>query len=487
MKRNLIFWGTTITVGALLVLLNVYVYQPEKKTITFFKVENHKIVPPTTIVHKHNTQKQKPKSIEHKETEKPKSTENKETRKKTENIKPDPQPRKANNTPQKTEVTPKLNNNTLVNTVLTYKQTDKNNIKPKNTAVESKQVEKQPDEVKNFPFIQPLYHIKKTKTDSNPETKKLEAIYHEEKFFDYHHALKSYFERNVPHSEYLWIIDDKDYVHTTSQNSKIKLHNTVFVDKYGHKIQGEAVLEFKELVNGKDMFKANVNTSIDKKLKQAHQVWYIGAKQKNKTVFMGQNTLISIEVQSLENLVFYMGKRNYNGEIEWKPVPKNQVQKIPVSIIKKRGILYEYYCNLSELGWVAAFYEENKDSKEKENKEIKPLSVSIKASNEISSNEISVYYIDDKANYPLQNLTQTTPLTSYRNTLARKIKKYTQGNLFEGNIPVQNRNKGKIIALAYDKGNYYFAQTNINVHKEQIELNLLPVKETEINQYICND
>lgn len=463
MKRNLIFWGTTISAGVLLVLLNVYVYQPEKKTITFFKIENHKLVPPKTIVHKHNT---------------PKNEQQEKKDEKKQNVVPIiPQTPQQPKTiiPQNTEnkiVTPKIYNH---KPQFTKKPDLKTTVIAHNTKTDTK-IEK--DEIKELPFTQPLYHIKESKTEDKNEVKKPEVIYYEQKFFEYRHPLKTYFEQNTPHSQYLWIVDDKDYIHTTSQNSKIKLHNTVFVDKYGKNIQGDAVLEFKELLDGNSMFKANVNTSTDKKQKRAHQIWYINAKQKNKSVFLGANTVITIETQSKQELSFYIGKRNYSGEIEWKPVSKNQVEKTEIlTTNKKQGKIYHYYCNLSELGWVAAFYEEDKEQK--------PVIVNVKSPSDVSPNEISVYYIDEKTNYPLYGTNQTSFLTSKRLKIAKKVKKYTQGNLFEGHI--YTHSKGKIIAIGYDKGNYYFAQTNITFHKEQIELNLLPVKETEINQYICKD
>ncbi len=464
MKRNLIFWGTVISAGMVLVLMNIYVYQPEKKTITFFKVEDHKIVPPKTIVHnKHHTEKPENRKNEKKDTEK-----------KSKTVSPDT-PQEPNNTRDvfiKTEIIPKTNNSTITSNN-TYKNPVKDT-KIENTPIKQ---EKQNEEVRELPFTQPLYHIKENNVAVKNEVKKPEVVHHEQKFFEYRHALKTYFEQNTPHSEYLWIVDDKDYVHTTSQNSKIKLHNTIFVDKYGKTVQGEVVLEFKELLNGKSMFKANVNTNLDKNQKRAHQIWYISAIQKKKPVFMGANTVITVQTQSKEPLSFYIGKRNFNGEIEWKPVSENQIEKIELNTGKKQNKMYEYYCNLSELGWVAAFYEESK--------KYKPLTVNVKAPSDVSANEISVYYIGEKTNYPLYNTNQFSLITNNRSRLARKIKKYTQGNLFEGNI-LEN-SKGKIIAIAYDKGNYYFAQTSIYVHKEQIELNLLPVKQTEINEYICND
>lgn len=458
MKRNMIFWGTVISVGMLLVLMNIYVYQPDKKTITFFKVEDHKIIPPKIITHD-NKHIEKPKSIE--------KNNNKET-----NVLPIYTPKQPNNitneVTKKTEITLPKNNKTT-NPIISDKNTKlTNNIQEQ---------EKQNEDLKELPFTQLLYHTKENNVVVKNEVKKPEVVHHEQKFFEYRHALKTYFEQNTPHSEYLWIVDDKDYVHTTSQNSKIKLHNTVFVDKYGKTVQGEVVLEFKELLNGKSMFKANVNTNLDKNQKRAHQIWYVSAMQKRKPVFMGANTVITVQTQSKEPLSFYIGKRNFNGEIEWKPVSENQVERIELNTGKKQNKMYEYYCNLSELGWVAAFYEENK--------KYKPLIVNVKAPSDVSANEISVYYIGEKTNYPLYNTNQFSFITNNRSRLTRKIKKYTQGNLFEGNI--MEHSQGKVVAIAYNKGNYYFAQITVNAHKEQTELNLLPVKETEINEYICND
>lgn len=466
MKRNLVFWGSVLTAGIILVLINIYVYHPERKTITFFKVENNKIIPPKTILH--HAEQPKP-------TQKTKKNEVEKEKKNTE-ILPlpnKPQPPKITNDIIKPD--PKNDNNKVAITQNKIKQQPKTTFNKELNPNTPEKVEKQNEEIKDFPFIQPLYHVKENKNEVKTETKKPESIHHEQKFFEYRHPLKTYFEHNVPHSEYLWVVDDKDYIHTTSQNSKIKLHNTVFVDKYGQTIKGDAVLEFKELLDGKSMFKANVNTSLDKNQKRAHQIWYINAMQKRVPIFMGPNTVITIQTQSKEPLSFYIGKRGFTGEIEWKPVPENQIEKIELHTSKKQGKIYEYYCNLSELGWVAAFYEDNK--------EYKPVIVNVKAPAEVSANEISVYYIADKTNYLFHNVNQVSFITSHRIKLARKIKKYTQGNLFEGNILTHP--KGKVVAIAYDKGNYYFAQSTL--HKEQIELNLLPVKETEINEYICND
>ncbi|MDW8301508.1 MAG: hypothetical protein RML38_03530 [Bacteroidia bacterium] len=333
------------------------------------------------------------------------------------------------------------------------------------------------EEVKEEFTVQPLYHLKEKKEDTKKDIQKPEPIYHEQKLFDYKHPLKQYFEQYTAHSEYLWVDDDKDYIHTTSNHSKIKLHNTIFVDKYGKRIEGEAVLEFKELSHGTDFIKANVSTNVQDELKYAHQIWYVAAKQKNNPIFLGPNTVITIQTISEQPLHFYIGKHSFNGEIEWKPIPEQQIKKVALPTHKKKEKKYEYYCNLSELGWVAAFYEPKKQAK--------TISVNIKEPFDLPINQVMVCYIDEKTNYLFRNTNSFSVVTPKRTQLMKKIKKYAQGNIFEGKVPPSSK-EGKIIAMAYYKGNYYFAQTD-NIHKEQIDLKLLPTTENEINQYLCKD
>lgn len=470
MKRNLIFWGTVITSGTLLVLINIYVYQPEKRTITFFKIENQKVVPPQTIIHKHNLEKPQPKSNE--------GTKEKEIT--NEKQKNNEKLNYNHNEPRKLEIKQDIR---IPNKVENEKKLEKHT-NTKHTKIEKPiRSEKQTDvvktDLKDIILPQPLYHVKKTDNEKKPDNKKPEIIYHKEKLFEYQHTIKDYFEQNTPHSEYLWVANNEDYIHTTAHSSKIKLHNPVFVNKYNKKVEGDVVVEFKEIVNKSDLFKSNVNTSIDKKPKRIHKVWYINAQQKHKPIFLGANTVITIQTQSTEELGFCTGKRNYMGEIEWQPINKNQIEKVEVITGKgrKSSKQYEYYCNIADLGWIAAFYEKDEESK--------PVLVNVKAPSELSANEISVYYLDENINYSLYNANQIAPVTNKRFKLVRKIKQYTQGNIFEGSII--HANTGKIIAIGYDKGKYYFAQTFTNAHKGQIELNLLPIKESEINHYICND
>ncbi|MCS7078006.1 MAG: hypothetical protein NZ455_14940 [Bacteroidia bacterium] len=450
-------------------MLNIYLYHPQKKTITFFKIENHKIISPKTILHNGNTQtKIKKQEFNYS----PENNFNDHT----------PHPKKNSKivlpeSTYKQKVEKVQNKVVFVTNLLNKNQKKVIQNKIKQDTLDNKEINQ--NQLKDEITPQPLYHIKETKNEVKTEEKKPEPIYQEQKFFDYRHPLKTYFEQYTPHSEYLWVVDDKEYVHTTPQNSKIKLHNTVFVDKYGKPTQGDIVLEFKELTNGIEFLKANINTNINEELKHAYRIWYISAKQKNKPVFLGVNTVITVQISSSKHLSFHFGKRNFNGEIEWKPIPQNQVEKVEIMKTKKQGKIYEYYCNLSELGWIAAFYEPHKEPKN--------VLINLKSPSEVSANQIVAYYVDSQTNYTFTNINQVSFITSKGTQIIKKVKKYAQGILFEGHIP-SNYQQGKIIVLAYNKGNYYFAQTKINAHKERIEeMELSPVKENEINEYLCKD
>lgn len=316
----------------------------------------------------------------------------------------------------------------------------------------------------NFP-TQVLYHVKETpkvepkvlSVEPKKSTPKV-AVYHHSHFFDYHHPLKALQQEQSKHSTYLWTIHDTQAMYTTPQGVTIEVPANAFVDAYNHLVKGEIVLEVKELSHPKEFLLTHTPTQIGTEVNAAQILWYLSASLKGKPVFLAKNVSITFNLPTNEPLKLAQGTRKYTSEIDWQWAEEENIIKT---------------FKIQELGWVGTF-----STLQKPNTDLK---VNIHAPAGVNPSEISVVYVDEHTYSALKHKYAISPTLSKRAKLSRKIKHYTEGDIYEGTLPL-NKN-GKVIAIAYDRNQYYYAEET-QLSKPTYQLTLKPCSKSDIQNYI---